>query len=187
MGSPSALGKLYEIAPAASRPAILKTLAADARRGNAEAARVAARLLTADGAAPSAEALDFLLLAAKAGDATAVDQIARLSAGYLPEDPEAVTAVGALQKAADGGSAAAMLALARFYGSGGPVDVDPSASLDWYRKAAGAGATDAQFRLGLLLASSDPEAARTWMAKAAKAGYGPARSALAAGEATTVQ
>ncbi|WP_181704239.1 tetratricopeptide repeat protein [Chthonobacter albigriseus] len=182
VGSASALGKLHDIAPAKDRKAILATLMASAKRGDAEAARVAVKILTADGGKPSAEVVALLLAAARAGDPGAIDQLTRSVASLMPEDPETETTMAALADAAENGSVPAMTALARFYGSGGPVEVDAETSLSWYRKAAKAGDPEAQFRVGLLVASSDPAESEALMKKAASKGYGPAKSALAAAQ-----
>jgi TPR repeat protein len=180
VGSASTLGKLYAMARGKDRKAILAALVASAKKGDTEAARVAVKILTADGGKPSADVVVLLLAAARGGDAGAIDQLTRSVASLGPDDPATEKTMAALESAAKRGSVPAMTALARFYGSGGPVEANAETSLEWYRKAAKAGDPEAQFRVGLLMAATDPDEAQAMLKKAAAKGYGPAKSALAA-------
>ena len=164
------------------RLTILATLKGEADAGAIDAAIVVWRALKEDQAPPE-EQRPYLLVAAKAGNTSAITATSKLLLRSFESTPESAELLAAVQAAADAGNVDAMLALANIYAAGGPVVADTDKSLFYFRAAADKGDVDAQYRVGLYFSQHSPDAdtldlARQYLAAAAAQGSASAQAYL---------
>ncbi|HWA20473.1 MAG TPA: hypothetical protein VG757_15925 [Devosia sp.] len=164
------------------RQTILATLKAEADAGAIDSAIVVWRAMKED-RAPADEQRPYLLVAAKAGNASAITATSKLLLRAFENTPETVDLLATVQAAADAGNVDAMLVLANMYASGGPVAPDPDKSMFYFRAAADKGDVDAQYRVGLYFSQHSPDddmmdLARQYLAAAAAQGSASAQAYL---------
>ncbi len=167
---------------AEERNRIIAVLDAAASRGNARAAYALARYYTPEGGKPGEKALKYYAIAAANGEKRAIDEV--VSGTVLPTNEAQLktSLVTSLEKAAAGGNADAALGLSQMYLNGTAVEADVDKSTEWLRKAATLGSSEAQFRLGVMLAQkADQQVAaegKTWLQRAARNGNKSAKAYL---------
>jgi TPR repeat protein len=166
--------RLAAAASPAEREAVLAALRSEADAGAIDSAIVLWRALNADRADAETQR-PYLLVAAKAGNRSAITTASKLLLRSLDGSPETAALLEAVQAAADGGNVDAMLVLANLFAAGGPVSLDPAKSLFYFRAAADKGDAEAQFRVGLYFSQgagneADMDLARQYLAAAAAQG-----------------
>jgi TPR repeat protein len=175
------LGKLYlrgEIAPLRIDEA-RRWLRAAAEAGRVEAAVTLARLLRdgTDGLEPApAEAAALFEMAARAGDAGARYDLARLYVEGRGVPQDGVRAAALFRGAVAGGERRALRALGDLYAQGIDVPPDAAEAGRWYEAAARQGDTEALLALGDMYehgrgVAADPILALKWYELAASAGH----------------
>jgi TPR repeat protein len=183
-GVAAAMARLHEkAADETTRERLLAELQRLAGAGDMSAAAAAGRILTGRGEPPTPELVRLMLVTAEGGTSATVDRLSRLIARMPAGDAATDLVVAELDEAGAGGDVVALTVLSRLHATGGPVAVDPVKSRTYAEKAAEVGSPEAQYRLGLSLAmgsGADADRGRALLAKAADAGYVPARAALAA-------
>jgi len=125
----------------------------------------------------------LLQMAARAGDADAMDQLGQLylyGPALYRDDAQAREW---FQKAAEGGNVPAMSHLGQLHLHGWGVPQDSAQARQWYQKAAKGGDPEAMYGLGWLYehgwgGGKDFTLARRWYEKAAQAGNAAAKRAL---------
>jgi TPR repeat protein len=176
--------RFFDESSDSDKAAMLSVLRQLADRNDPAAALFVAKLL--DRGNPTAvnrDAVRYYVVAAKGGEAEAVDGLVRVSAFLKPEDTLTRDVFDGIMATANTGSVDAMLALGNLYGVGTLTERDAEESFSWYLKAAKAGSAEAEFRAGIAYAKglgtgADMGEARRWLMAADASGYALAGPSL---------